>query len=592
MVLFALVFGFSQFWTANEQGRTADEEKGGIPRPVSSFSIRVPPELTGAISFAFSSDSSNLVLWAKYFAKNTPLYLRPLDAFDDAIRPIPGTEGAFDAVFSPDGKWIAYAKASSLIKVNVATGVSDLIYDGEAMIEAVDWPQDGGLIFSMQSLGLWRVLDSGGAPEQLTTLDQTRGEVAHLFPKVLPDGKSILFTIRRGNMDSLIDMALLSLDTGTSKILRAGASAGRYISSGHLVYGLDGMLWATAFDLDEGELRGESMLVTTGVEYMVATDRFAIGEQNGSLAYVAGMGKFAVSLFWADRAGQTTLVPIERQMFGSLNISPDGRHLAVSMDNDIWKYDLARGAPLPIAEGVGNDSNPLWSPDGEWIAYRRSDGLYRVRDALGAASELILAGLGAMTPNCWTPDGETLIFTQERPSRQTGGDIVAVNINTKETRTLLGSASGERQASLSPDGRRLAFTLAVSGRPPQVWVQPYPDADAGAPLPISSEGASSPVWSRDGRELFMLGKNRASMWAVDVPALQETGWGLPVKLFDWTMPLNGWGLYDVAPDGRFLFGQPTVVTPEKKVAEIAPTEIRVVLNWAEELKRLLPVEGN
>jgi len=108
-------------------------------------------------------------------------------------------------------------------------------------------------------------------------------------------------------------------------------------------------------------------------------------------------------------------------------------------------------------------------------------------------------------------------------------------------------------------------------------VAPYPGQ--GGTLLISTEGGTTPKWSRDGRELFY--RNGDKMMAVDVQTSPAFGAGTPKVLFKGTFASS----YDVSPDGkRFLMVKPPA-------ASLAPTDqVTVVLNWFEELRRRVPAE--
>src|SRR6185295_11889700 len=90
--------------------------------------------------------------------------------------------------------------------------------------------------------GLQRVAAAGGKPEVLTTPAGADGEFDHLWPSFLPDGAHVLFTIQR--VDGTSDIAVLSLDTRTWRVVQKDGHAARYVSSGHLVYANNGALRA------------------------------------------------------------------------------------------------------------------------------------------------------------------------------------------------------------------------------------------------------------------------------------------------------------------------------------------------------------
>ena len=132
---------------------------------------------------------------------------------------------------------------------------------------------------------------------------------------------------------------------------------------------------------------------------------------------------------------------------------------------------------------------------------------------------------------------------------------------------------------LSPDGRWLAYTSNEPGRI-EVFVQPFPGS--GGRSQISIDGGTEPVWSRDGRELFFLSGDK--MMAVQITTAPTFKAGTPRLLFEgrYVFGPNGVAAYDVAADGqRFLRVQPMHPDPPLN-------QIQVVLNWTEELKRLVP----
>jgi serine/threonine-protein kinase len=127
----------------------------------------------------------------------------------------------------------------------------------------------------------------------------------------------------------------------------------------------------------------------------------------------------------------------------------------------------------------------------------------------------------------------------------------------------------------------MAYVSNESG-PNEIYVQAYPGP--GGKWQISTEGGTEPVWSRNGRELFY--RNGNKMMAVDVATQPSFTGGKPRLLFEgpYVPTPATFPNYDVSSDGqRFLMLKPS------ESAEAAPTQINVVLNWFEELKRRVPV---
>ena len=163
-------------------------------------------------------------------------------------------------------------------------------------------------------------------------------------------------------------------------------------------------------------------------------------------------------------------------------------------------------------------------------------------------------------------------------------DIMAVVPNEGEPRLVVqtnystSSRARGGVASLSPDGRWLAHVSAVTGEP-EIWVRPYPGP--GAPVRISPSGGLEPVWSRDGHELYYL--EGSKMMAVRIETQPELRPQPAEVLFDGDYFHRNRRSYDVATDGRFLMIQPMITEQDG--------QIHVVLNWFEELKRLVPTDN-
>ena len=151
--------------------------------------------------------------------------------------------------------------------------------------------------------------------------------------------------------------------------------------------------------------------------------------------------------------------------------------------------------------------------------------------------------------------------------------------------------AGELNATLSVDGRWIAYQSNESGRF-EIYASPYPDLQSAPREPVSAGGGMAPLFSRDGHELFYLTLNGTLM---SVPLRPGGTWrdvaGQPGKVFDaqqynYGSPANQpFRMYDVSADGKkFLFLKLV------QARESIPTTIRmsVILNWTEELRRLVP----
>jgi len=187
------------------------------------------------------------------------------------------------------------------------------------------------------------------------------------------------------------------------------------------------------------------------------------------------------------------------------------------------------------------------------------------------------------SPESWSPDVKTLVFTQ-MDDPQSGSDIYVLPLDgDKKPRVLLRTKFSEGSPKVSPNGAWLAYSTNESGQP-EVWAMAYPGP--GERIPISTNGGTDPLWRRDGRQLFYrLGDQ---MMVVDISYRPSLSASKPRVLWKGRY-LAGAGSscgmagptsanYDVAPDGeRFLMIEDASSTAESE-------RLRVVSNWSVELK--------
>jgi Tol biopolymer transport system component len=289
---------------------------------------------------------------------------------------------------------------------------------------------------------------------------------------------------------------------------------------------------------------------------------------------------------WMDRAGNLARIPGDPGPIGQYpcRLSPNGRQAAVTVvegrNKSVWIHDLERGTKRLLAE---DSAGSVWSPDGAFVTYEYSGehkGFYRRRaDGTGEPARLFEFASNAL-PESWSPDGRSLLFI-EYTSR---GDLDIWTFSGGEPSLLLGSRYNEEDPSFSRDGRFIAYESDDVGDP-NVYVQPFPGP--GPRTQVSPDGGRLPRWGPNGRDLFYLHKGALMVTTLEAgPALQV---GRPRVVLEQAYPASEEGpnvhsQFEVAPDGkRFL-----AVLPRRTAA---PLEVRVVLNWFEELERLAPHPG-
>ena len=224
---------------------------------------------------------------------------------------------------------------------------------------------------------------------------------------------------------------------------------------------------------------------------------------------------------------------------------------------------------------------PLWSPDGSRVFFASDrTGNFDVysQAADGATRERVeFAGPGFETTQSFTPDGTQAII-MENPQ-----DLSMLNLaRLDRLEPLLHSEFTECLGEVSPDGNWIAYESDESGDQFEIFLRPFPNV-SGRREKVSIDGGHFPLWGPKGSgDLFFIDRTGAMM-AASVKLAPSLSLGRVTKLFDWARPPCGARPYDVSPvDERFLMTKPAA---EGSAGAI---NISVVLNWTEELKRLVP----
>jgi len=446
------------------------------------------------------------------------------------------------------------------------------------------WGPDDMIVFSDASFSLYRVSVDGGEPQILASPDNERGEIYYRHPEILPDGKSVLFTVW-GN--DVFQTRVLSLETGNQKIVVEGGRQAYYLPTGHLVYERAGTLMAVPFDLERLEMKGKAVPVLEGIRQQNFAADYTLSA-NGTLVYVRG-AQVQDSLAWVDRDG--THQPLMEPEMGIQNprFSPDGKRVAFKRgervsfsDNlgDIWVYEIDRGTLAPLTFD-GSNAAPTWGLDGTQVTFGRPGGVFRIpADGSGEASQLTTTGndITLHVPGSWSLDSG-LVFSAGLPGNR---DIFVATLEGKGSiEPFLATDFYEKHPMFSPDGKWIAFVSDRSGQD-EVYVKPYPGE--GGFIPISIGGGEQPVWARNGKELFY--RSGQKMMVVSVENEPTFRAEPPRILFEgvYRNALFSYGSnYDISPDGQNF----VMVRASGEEQD----EITVILNWFEELKRLVPTDN-
>jgi serine/threonine-protein kinase len=510
------------------------------------------------------------------------VFTRSLDELDAV--PVRGLDGDVGSIFlSPDGEWIGFydGVAQTLNRVRTTGGSAALLCKtsaGAPGFRGASWGTAGTIVFATASApALMQVPDSGGDAKAVTR--PADGEI-HLSPHHLPDGRRLLFTIRKkGEPDHI---ALFD-DSGYRRLIQG--SSPRYASTGHILFVRDGVVWAAAFDVERGAVAGNPAPVLEDVEIFGGSVARLGLATTGTLVYLPGAGAVGQrTLVWVDRTGREEPVAAPPRPYTWVRVSPDGTRIVMEVQDpvntDIWMFDVRRGTFERFTTAAGHDRWPLWTPDGQRIVFASGTSLmWKAANGTGEAETLATGLPFAARPYGWSMDKLSLVYDQENVS----SDLFLLPLHGKrEPRALVANDFRNHRPAISPDGQWIAYTSNETGRE-EIYVRPFAGVGAGRSQ-ISSEGGISPVWSPDGRELLYSSPPDDGMFQVAIEATTPFKAAIPKLLF--RKPYY-WGLaamgrsFDIGPDGRLL------MIKEGGITSGEPS-IRVVLNWHEELKRLIP----
>jgi len=345
------------------------------------------------------------------------------------------------------------------------------------------------------------------------------------------------------------------------------------------------------FDLAALEVTGDSVPVLQGVRQNGGSYvDYALSDE-GTLVYVpVGSEGQRSELVWVDRKGTEKLISKEKRNYLMPRISPDETRVSVAVGEDdggrnVWIYDLEHDLLSRFTFEGGRNSVPIWTPDGKWITFDSNrDGtrhlFRRLADGSGPAEPLITTNPQVAIPTSWSPDGSVLAFHMAEAGSNRNIWILPME-GDQEPRMLITSPNNDCCAVFSPDGKWLAYVSTERGQL-QVYVSPYPEVDVKW-LVSGDQGGGEPVWSPDGSELFYRSGNKMMVASIETDPTFRVG--KPKELFEgsYTGSEVTPGLlqyYDISPDGQqFLM---------IRAVEGTTAQINVVLNWFEELKRLVP----
>jgi eukaryotic-like serine/threonine-protein kinase len=556
---------------------------GGSPASAVRSYIPPPPATSFPLSgleigpVVVSPDGKTLAFSAVDEQGVTKLWLRALNAQQATV--LDGTEDASKPFWSFDGQSLAFAADRKLKKISIAGGTPQVLADGVGSESGGGtWNADGTILFCKDLFGqIYRVSAAGGNVSPATKLKPT--EQSHNEPSFLPDGKHFLYSVSKLNAPPEVRVG--ELDKPEEDGVAEVSGQMPQFASDYLLFSRDGHIMAQKFDTGTWKVSGDPQTVGNARYFSVS--------KNGVLAYHESSAESELKIF--DRSGNVIATPGPLAVYGWPRFSPDGKSVAVSVDDpksgteDIWVYPVAGGPPARITFGP-HDMSPTWSPDGKELAYYVEEGAVHIgqtwsirrRPLDGSRPEDTLYKNDALAfgiPIDWSRDGKYLsMHLSTRDGVYSNWSLPLVGGPPFRPAATAALTASEYEGKFSPDGRWLTFFSYETGRP-EVYVVPFPGA--GSKSQVSITGGWLPRFG--GKELFYVTMSNRLMAAqihtqptfgVDSirPMFQLDFPNLP----DRTLPL-----YDVSADGQHF----AVLTGDRSKT----TTITLLTNWPAELKK-------
>ena len=430
--------------------------------------------------------------------------------------------------FSADDEQIAfvgnYDGDTDLYTVAVGGGIPMRVTHHPSNETLCDWTPGGELIFFTNGFGglprqqqLFTVSASGGLPEKLPVPYGANGAISL-------DGQWLAYTPHsrdhrtwkryKGGMAT--DIWLFNLrDNSSKKITDWDGTDSQPMWHGDRVYylsddGPDHRLNIWSYDTDSGQREQ----ITRMPEFDVKWPAIGPGAGGaGEIVYSCGpdlmlldlatkqVRTVAVSIPGARPRLRPTLVNASK-FTQARDISATGKRVIVGARGDIWTLPAEHGSPrnLTATSGVA-ERDPMWSPDGQWIAYFSDASgeydLYVVQsDGKGEARKLSSEGDGYLYSPTWSPDSKRIVYQDKV------GAVFLCVVESGETKQIERDPLGRvGTVSWSSDSNWIAYAKSGDNYQSSIWLYNV-EEDAAQQVTAGMFGDSAPTFDRKGDFLY------------------------------------------------------------------------------------------
>lgn len=184
-------------------------------------------------------------------------------------------------------------------------------------------------------------------------------------------------------------------------------------------------------------------------------------------------------------------------------------HIVFVFAGDLWKVSRDGGAAERLTSNIGNETSPIFSPDGNWVAFTGEyDGNIDafVIPASGGEPRRLTYHPGGETVIGWSQDGKSVLFLSGRGSSMPIPKMFAMSVSGEGLPTELPFPMAGGPASFSSDGSRLAYMpLAPAfaqwkryrgGRTTKIWIGNMADSSVEE-IPRTNSNDFTPMWMGD-----------------------------------------------------------------------------------------------